>query len=319
MQTFDVFNGDADGICSLIQLRLSSPKESTLITGVKRDIQLLSGLEVKKNDEINVLDVSLDRNRSDLLRLLNSGAKIFYCDHHFAGDIPVHQNLTNLINTGSDICTSVLINKHLDGAYKNWAIVGSFGDNLKKTALILAKKTHLTDSELKSMEKLGVLINYNGYGSDLNDLHFDPAELYSILVKYSDPRDFIKNDSGYFNKLSNAYIDDVRKAESAECIFSKEKCAAYLLPDEKWARRVSGVFGNLLANKFIDRAHAVIIHKKDGFYLISVRAPLSNKSDADLLCKEFPTGGGRKAAAGINSLPAEQLSTFLDKLSTTYS
>ena len=36
MADFDVFNGDADGICALQQLRLSRPLASTLVTGVKR-------------------------------------------------------------------------------------------------------------------------------------------------------------------------------------------------------------------------------------------------------------------------------------------
>ena len=30
----DVFNGDADGICALLQLRLQQPRESLRITGV---------------------------------------------------------------------------------------------------------------------------------------------------------------------------------------------------------------------------------------------------------------------------------------------
>jgi len=38
---FDVFNGDADGICALTQLRNAQPREAELITGVKRDINLL--------------------------------------------------------------------------------------------------------------------------------------------------------------------------------------------------------------------------------------------------------------------------------------
>ena len=42
MADYDVFNGDADGICSLVQLRLAEPRESTLVTGVKRDINLLT-------------------------------------------------------------------------------------------------------------------------------------------------------------------------------------------------------------------------------------------------------------------------------------
>src|SRR5678815_3472044 len=42
MRYFDVFNGDADGICALHQLRLADPLDSTLVTGLKRDIALLN-------------------------------------------------------------------------------------------------------------------------------------------------------------------------------------------------------------------------------------------------------------------------------------
>ena len=47
MANYDVFNGDADGICALQQLRLNDPIESKLITGVKRDIQLLDHVEIR--------------------------------------------------------------------------------------------------------------------------------------------------------------------------------------------------------------------------------------------------------------------------------
>ena len=57
----DVFNGDADGICALVQLRLAEPKQSKLVTGVKRDIQLLEHLSVQKNDSVTVLDISLKK------------------------------------------------------------------------------------------------------------------------------------------------------------------------------------------------------------------------------------------------------------------
>lgn len=43
----DIFNGDADGICALIQLRLAYPAEAQLVTGVKRDIVLLSRVSVQ--------------------------------------------------------------------------------------------------------------------------------------------------------------------------------------------------------------------------------------------------------------------------------
>ena len=47
---YDVFNGDADGIIALLQLRLNEPKISKLITGVKRDIKLLG--KIASQDDV---------------------------------------------------------------------------------------------------------------------------------------------------------------------------------------------------------------------------------------------------------------------------
>ena len=38
---YDIFNGDADGIIALLQLRLADPIGAELVTGVKRDIKLV--------------------------------------------------------------------------------------------------------------------------------------------------------------------------------------------------------------------------------------------------------------------------------------
>jgi len=51
MRDFDVFNGDADGICALHQLRLAEPRAADLITGVKRDIALLKRVPAGAGDE----------------------------------------------------------------------------------------------------------------------------------------------------------------------------------------------------------------------------------------------------------------------------
>lgn len=138
MAVYDVFNGDADGICALTQLRNAEPLESELVTGVKRDIKLLDNLLDKLpnnvsgkvalggDDQVNVLDVSMDKNKPALLRILDSGAQVFYCDHHVAGDIPNASSLDALINTSPDICTSLLINGRLQGAYARWAVVGAW-------------------------------------------------------------------------------------------------------------------------------------------------------------------------------------------------
>jgi len=83
-----------------------------------------------------------------------------------------------------------------------------------------------------------------------------------------------------------------------------------VLPAEKWARRISGVFGNQLAVESPEQAHAVLTAKPDGGYVVSVRAPMVAKSGADTLCSQFETGGGRKGAAGINHLPETELGRF---------
>ena len=107
MAIFDVFNGDADGICALHQLRLANPVSSTLVTGVKRDIALLKQVDAKAGDEVTVLDISLDKNRDALIRVLESGASVSYFDHHFAGEIPEHARLDVNIDTDANACTSL--------------------------------------------------------------------------------------------------------------------------------------------------------------------------------------------------------------------
>ncbi|GAB3104257.1 DHH family phosphoesterase [Aestuariicella hydrocarbonica] len=318
MTDYDVFNGDADGICSLLQLRHSEPREATLVTGVKRDIDLLKQVNAKPGDRITALDISLDKNRDDVTRLLQQEASIFYVDHHFAGEIPSHPQLKTLINEASDTCTSILVNTHLKGQFTLWAIVGAFGDNLKKSATALANSLKLAQDDVTLLEQLGIYINYNGYGSDLSDLHFEPAKLFQKLLPYTNPLDFIKDGNVDFKQLQTGYTEDMAAAQSSQPEMATSNSAIYMLPNEKWARRVSGVFGNDLANQYPDRAHAVLTAKANGNYLVSVRAPLNNKTGAADLCRQFATGGGRAAAAGINDLPAGELKTFADRLEAAY-
>ena len=315
----DVFNGDADGICALLQLRNAHPVESELVTGVKRDIKLLSRVEASSEDKVTVLDISLDSNRDGLLSVLDKGAQVSYFDHHFAGDeLMTHENLTTHINTAADCCTSTLVNQFLEGKFQHWAIVGAYGDNLKKIGATLSKVSGLSEEQSAQLEKLGIYMNYNGYGATVDDLHFSPAELFLAMKDYASPFDFFEHGKETFEKLEQGYLQDMAAAEQAPSVHDTDISAVFMLSDEAWARRVSGVFGNDLANKFPDRAHAVVTKRATGNYLVSVRAPLNNKTGADEICRQFPTGGGRKAAAGINELPEEQLSSFIDTLDAFY-
>lgn len=315
---FDVFNGDADGICALIQLRLANPADTKLITGIKRDISLLEKVSAQPGDNVVVLDISLETNLTALNRILEQGAKVFYVDHHRPGEIPNHPALTTLIDTDPEVCTSLLVDRHLHGRYRTWAIAAAFGDNLEPTARLLAKQLSLSEIQTEKLKQLGVCINYNGYGSCIEDLHFPPDRLYSEMAGYASPFDFIEDNAVIYKRLVDGYNDDFAHAQGINPEYSSDSVAVYILPDEAWARRISGVFANALANAYPGRAHAILSHNNSGGYLVSVRAPLHNKSGADELCTQFPTGGGRKAAAGINHLPIEKLPLFIERLEEQY-
>jgi len=317
MAIIDVFNGDADGICALHQLRLANPVTSTLVTGVKRDIALVKQVNASSGDEVTILDISLDKNRDDLVRVLESGAKVRYFDHHFAGDIPQHDNLEVNIDTDANVCTSLLVNTSLHNQFLPWAVTAAFGDNLFTSAETAAEPLGYNSEQLEQLKELGTCINYNGYGASLDDLIYTPIALYELIKPYTDPFDFINNEPGY-KRLRDGYYDDLKQAEQIAAEHLTASHALFILPNEKWARRVSGVFANSLAQQFPARAHAMLTQQSDGAYLVSVRAPLENKTGADELCRQFPTGGGRKAAAGINKLPGDQMLTFKDAFTDSF-
>ena len=59
--------------------------------------------------------------------------------------------------------------------------------------------------------------------------------------------------------------------------------------------------------------------KKPDGYSVSVRAPLDRPAGADDLCLKYDTGGGRKSAAGINTLPEAALSRFIADFNHAFS
>lgn len=308
MTHYDVFNGDADGICALHQLRLADPRDSVLITGVKRDIDLVKQVPLDASG-VTVLDVSMDKNRNALLPLLDARIAVSYYDHHFAGDIPDNNNLKSFIDTDANTCTGLIVNRELKNAHLAWAVTAAFGDNLLDAARTAATPLNLNTEQLSQLQTLGTLLNYNGYGSSLDDLFFPPAQLYNRVKPYTDPFAFINEDDAY-EKLESGFNNDMELALNTEPLSADESTAVYVFPEAPFARRVSGVFANDLAQQNPSRAHAMLSTLPGDGYLVSVRAPLENKTGADELCRQFDTGGGRKAAAGINFLPAADLDRF---------
>ena len=315
---FDVFNGDADGIISLIQLRLEKPIESELVTGVKRDIQLLAGVNACEGDKVTALDISMEKNTDALCGLLDAGVEVFYADHHRSGTIPESDHLDAHIDLDPNTCTALIIDNLLGGKYHLWAITAAYGDNLIARADELSQQAELTGEQSELLKELGTLINYNGYGASVSDLHFHPAELYLALVKYADPFDVIKDTHSPFYRLRDAYAEDMARAKAISVTESNEFVAIFELPNEAWSKRVSGVYGNYLANSNVNIAHAVLTDNQDDTYMVSLRAPLSNKHGAGDICSQFKTGGGRSAAAGINNLPKSELGDFVDAVTRYY-
>jgi hypothetical protein len=306
----DVFNGDADGICALQQLRLAEPRpDARLVTGVKRDIRLLQQLSDTHNAHITVLDVSLDSNHKELVSLLKNGCDILYVDHHFSGELPDYENLNAHIDSNPETCTSLIVNRMLAGKYSAWAVVGAFGDNLHQSAYQAAAELTLPDSAIAKLKELGELLNYNGYGLSVTDLYYPPQDLYRAVSSFTDPLDFLQH-SSILPKLRNGFQKDMQLATTYKPVRQTEAGRFFELPPEPWARRVSGVFSNLKAQEKPGLAHGLLTQNLDNTYRVNVRAPLTNKLGADTLCRAFATGGGRAAAAGINSLPPEKLDLF---------
>ena len=313
---YDVFNGDADGICALHQLRLVEPQSSVLVTGTKREIALLERVEAQAGDALTVLDISLARNVGALQRLLARGATCRYFDHHFAGEAPAHPNLRTFIDTAPDTCTSLLVDRYLDGRQRRWAVVAAFGDNLAAAARRAAATLALEEAQLALLQELGESINYNAYGESVDDLNYPPADLYQTLSRYADPFEFISGEP-VFDVLRAGRSDDLWCAGELRPTRETAGCALYVLPDAAWSRRVSGVFANRLARQHRERAHAVLTARPGGF-VVSVRAPLAAPRGADELGRQFEGGGGRQGAAGIDLLPESELDRFAAALAAQY-
>lgn len=308
MTEYDLFNGDADGICALQQLRLVDPKASRLITGIKRDINLFAQIKPVKDDNITALDISFDKNREGVQQAIDIGAKVFYADHHYPGELINSKNLDLHIDTDANTCTSLIINQYLNDAHYLWAITGTYGDNLFASAETLADRFNLSSQDRADLKQLGICLNYNGYGFTLDDLVYHPAELFKQVQEYPNPLDYIRTE--HYQKLLHAYQTDLDHVQHLSPRAEQTNGAVFMLPNEPWARRVNGVFSNDLAHEYPMRAHAVLVECGADCYRVSVRAPLNNKTGADELCRQFESGGGRKAAAGINQLKNNELERF---------
>ncbi|CAM3940744.1 DHH family phosphoesterase [Pseudomonas wadenswilerensis] len=321
MNTIDhcAFNGDADGLCALQQLRLAGELAPTvhLVSGVKRDIELLRRVQAGPGERVTVLDVAHEQNREATRRLLDAGARVRYFDHHFAGELPRHPAFESFIDTAAEVCTSLLVNRYLGGRHHRWAVAAAFGDGMTGPALALAAQHGLDEEDVRALEELGLLLNYNAYGDSLADLHFEPLALAAELLPYRDPLDFIRHSTS-FTTLRSGHAADMAAATGLEPWQAGQGVLIYRLPAQPWARRVSGVLANQLAAGAPGKAIGLLSARAEGGWGFSLRVPEDAGLAADAFCRQFPSGGGRKRAAGINRLTDAQLQEVAERLLDCY-
>lgn len=312
MAAHDVCNGDADGLFALIQWRLAYPGSARLVTGLKHDIELLGRVLAAPGDEVNVFDLSMARNHDALQSLLSRGVLVRYFDHHHSGEIPRHPNLQAHIDTSALVCTSVLVDRVLDGRHRAWAIAAAYGDNLVPTAEHLAECSGVSVEARGRLRELGEAVNYNAYGESAADVLIHPAELYATLSCHADPLD-LGADGAIIAELTARSRADLALAEAAQPVHESHRTRAFLLGDAPWTRRVVGPWANRLSRRDPARAHAVARARADGMITVSIRAPLANREGADRLARRFG-GSGRAASAAIDGLPPDQWSLLVAAL-----
>jgi len=316
MTAYDIFNGDADGLFALHQLRLSAPRTAVLVTGAKREIALLQRITPHAGDQITVLDLGLNENIEALRAALAAGASCSWFDHHSCGEVPRHPLLDAHIHHGPSTCTSLIVDGHIGGTFRAWAVSAAFGDNLPQAATAAARPLQLCGERLQLLAELGRLVNYNAYGESVDELHIHPRELYTRLQHHRDPFEFIAQEHCMAH-LRDGYRDDLARARAVPALSHDARHMAVVLPDAPWARRVSGTFANELAREAPGRAHAVLDRRGEAL-TVSIRAPQARAQGADALARRFPTGGGRAGAAGINRLEEARLGEFLDALRAAF-
>ena len=306
---FDIFNGDADGICALHQLRMAFPQKAIEVTGVKRDIALLEKISPKAGDRLTVLDISFDANGAALQRHLDAGAQVTYFDHHSANTVFTHPQLQFHWSEARDVCTSILVDRYLGGRYVMWAMVGAYGDNLNAVANGMAMQQSLSWADRSQLQELGKLLNYNAYGEQVEDLHLHPLELYREVQHYANPFDFIQS-SPHFLALQYAHAEESTYLAGLKPASNNAWGAIYILPDVSWARRISGLLANKLHEERREQSFAVLTPKRGGGYVVSVRSAQPERQAASRFCEGFLGGGGRQLAAGINHLESADVDDF---------
>jgi hypothetical protein len=311
----DVCNGDADGLCSILQWRLHEPKESTILALLDAESSLVGRVHTRPGDEFLICDIPIEPNRSTLLQLLKAGARVQYFNHHVTDDIPYHPGLRATIDFCKDASTSLTVDRLLGGKYREWAVVGAYGKRSTHAADALAVDMGMTSDTKTRLRELGKLISYNACATHEKNACIAPSKLYESLSRYRDPMEFLRSES-LASELDAVRRDDLAKASVLPPYWQDANACVYVLPDTPWAHRVACGLDEELAANDPTRAYAFLCNNGTGGFNVKVRAarsewPLQHSSQAP------QAGCERPRSWAIDHLPDGELSHFIRAFSAS--
>lgn len=322
------FNGDADGLCAQHIYSLERGAPTLRVTGWKRDVRLLTRVPLQDPSRLRVFDISLDQNREALPRFLaQAGIDIEWYDHHEPGDprdasgasLLAHPRLALHVNQAAGLCTAAIVDAALGRRRREWAAMAAYGDNLPATAEGILKDAGLDPALWPRLMRAGLLLNYNAYGERPGDVLIEPGVLAARMAPFASALDFC-GEASLFHPLQAQFDGDSERFRNLELLASGPSARAFRLPDEPWARRYGATWANEQVRTHPSVALALVHPRSDGDFLVSLRSPRQGGAvpAASDLAREFPTGGGRKLAGGINRLPASDLERFLARFLEFY-
>jgi hypothetical protein len=154
----------------------------------------------------------------------------------------------------------------------------------------------LSDHQAGQLCELGKLLSYNAYGESLADLHFHPALLYAEVSQFKDPFELIAEASA-FRTLQRGYHSDRLYLNSLTPAESGKDAILYVLPDQSWARRISG---SLQISLPLITIQIMCSYRAKSQRSFRCQHPVGKAGTvpASTFCERFPTGEAGVELAG---------------------
>jgi len=114
---------------------------------------LLQQIPCAERADLTVPDISVEAPVEQQRYVLAARGSNEYFDHHSASQAFEHPCLRLHWDGAPEACTSILVDRHLQGRFRKWAIVAAFGDNLPASARVLAATIGMDPLRVEVLEQ----------------------------------------------------------------------------------------------------------------------------------------------------------------------